>query len=252
VRLVCVESREEMPAFQTEIAEAIEGGVIIEAGWGPFEIGSHQGRMKVDFGSCLSLRDEEGNFNPKLAPECGMSLNADAVILAVGQTLEATGLSSELVEESGRRLAGNPETLQSPAEPKIFVCGDAANGPASVVKAFASGAEAALSVDRFLSGEGLGWGRDFWSGGMSKDYEVDLGRAKGGPRGVLPGREVSDRDLVKETEGLLSGDAARIEAERCLSCGRAGEWNRTCWYCLPCEIECPAKALEVRMPYLVR
>ncbi|MBP1714423.1 MAG: hypothetical protein H6Q42_2626, partial [Deltaproteobacteria bacterium] len=42
------------------------------------------------------------------------------------------------------------------------------------------------------------------------------------------------------------------EAERCLNCGRPGEFNQTCWYCLPCEIECPVEALEVRIPYLVR
>jgi|WetSurMetagenome_2_1015567.scaffolds.fasta_scaffold20481_4 NADPH-dependent glutamate synthase beta subunit-like oxidoreductase len=252
VRLVCVESREDMPAFQNEIAEAVEGGVVIEAGWGPLEIGSHDGRMKLDCGSCQSLRDEEGNFSPKLASQCGLSLKTDTVILAVGQTLDASGLAPGLVDKSGRRLAGDPITLQSPIEPKIFVCGDAASGPASVVQAFASGAEAALSVDRFLSRQGLGWGRDFWSGGLCTEYEVDISRAKGGSRGSLPRRKMEERDLMEETEGRLSGDAARIEAERCLSCGRAGELNRTCWYCLPCEIECPAKALEVRMPYLVR
>ncbi len=252
VRLVCVESREAMPAFYAEITDAIEEGVIIQPGWGPLEIGSQQGRLKVDFASCLSLRDEEGNFNPKVAQECGMSLKADTVILAVGQTLEAPGLPSALLDGAGLRLAGDRVTLQSPVEPKVFVCGDAAIGPASVVQAFASGSEVALSVNRFLSKEGLGWGRDFWSGGLCKEYEVDISRAKGGPRGALPRREVKDRRLTEETEGSLSEDAARIEAERCLSCGRAGELGRTCWYCLPCEIECPVKALEVRMPYLVR
>jgi NADPH-dependent glutamate synthase beta subunit-like oxidoreductase len=252
VRLVCVESREAMPAFQAEIIEAIEEGVIIEAGWGPLEIEAQQGRLKVDFGSCLSLYDEEGNFNPKVSSECGMSLKTDTIILAVGQTIEASGLPLVLLEGGGRRLASECVTLQSPVESKVFVCGDATIGPASVVQAFASGAEAALSVNRFLSKEGLGWGRDFWSSGLCKEYEVDINRAKGGPRGALPRREVKDRHLMEETERTLSGETARIEAERCLSCGRPGELNRTCWYCLPCEIECPAKALEVRIPYLVR
>jgi formate dehydrogenase major subunit len=181
-----------------------------------------------------------------------MSLKADTVILAAGQTLEASGLPSNFMERTGKLLAVDPVTLQSSVEPKVFVCGDAAAGPSSVVHAFASGKEAALSADRFLSGEGLEWGRDFWAGGFTRQYEVDLGRAKGGPRGQLPRRGIKERDLMKETELALSGDAALIEAERCLSCGRAGELNRTCWYCLPCEIECPVKALEVRMPYLIR
>ena len=103
VRLVCVESREEMPAFDAEVREALEEGVIIETGWGPLEIRAEQGQVKVDFGSCLSLRDEEGKFNPRLARECGRSLEADTVILAVGQTLEALGPASG--SAGGRRPA---------------------------------------------------------------------------------------------------------------------------------------------------
>lgn len=252
VNQVCLESREEMPAFKSEVTEALEEGVVLHTGWGPLEIRRDQDGVRVDFGSCLALADEQGNFNPKLARECGLSLKADTVILAVGQALEASGLPSHFMEGGGKRLAVDPITLQSSVEPKVFVCGDAAAGPGSVVHAFASGKEAALSAGRFLTGEGLEWGRDFWAGGFTKQYEVDLGRAQRGPRGPLPRSGIKERDLMKETELTLSGKAALMEAERCLSCGRAGEVNRTCWYCLPCEIECPVKALEVRMPYLVR
>jgi NADPH-dependent glutamate synthase beta subunit-like oxidoreductase len=252
VHQVCLESREEMPAFKSEVTEALEQGILLDTGWGPIEIRIEQDGVRVDFGSCVALRDEQGNFSPKLAKECGMSLKADTVILAVGQTLEPSGLPSGFMDGGRKRIAADPVTLQSAVEPKVFVCGDAAAGPGSVVHAFASGKEAALSAARFLTGEGLEWGRDYWAGGLTRQYEVDLSRARGGPRGSLPRRGIQERDLTKETELTLSGKAALIEAERCLSCGRAGELNRTCWYCLPCEIECPVKALEVRMPYLVR
>ncbi len=36
-----------------------------------------------------------------------------------------------------------------------------------------------------------------------------------------------------------------------LDVGRPGEVNETGWFCQPCEIECPASTLEVRMPYPV-
>jgi NAD-dependent dihydropyrimidine dehydrogenase PreA subunit len=55
-----------------------------------------------------------------------------------------------------------------------------------------------------------------------------------------------------ETEQTFDKKTAREEAERCLGCGLPAEVNQTCWYCLPCEIECLVDALEVRMPYLVR
>jgi formate dehydrogenase major subunit len=41
------------------------------------------------------------------------------------------------------------------------------------------------------------------------------------------------------------------EAERCLDCG-VPFGIRTCWFCLPCEIECPEEALYVEIPYLLR
>ena len=63
---------------------------------------------------------------------------------------------------------------------------------------------------------------------------------------------VNQRRLDKEVDLPISGSSARLEAERCLSCGRAFEMYQTCWSCLPCEIECPVDALEVRMPYLIR
>lgn len=53
-------------------------------------------------------------------------------------------------------------------------------------------------------------------------------------------------------EQVLTPEEAQKEAARCMACGRAFEANRTCWFCLPCEIDCPEEALTVRMPYLVR
>jgi hypothetical protein len=172
-------------------------------------------------------------------------------VVAVGQEVKANGIPESLLEPSTRRLAADPVTRQSLIREKLFACGDCHSGAGSVVEAMASGREAAISVDRFLRGEGLHWGRGN-DDGCIKEYEVDRSRAKGGKRGKLGRLAVEDRTLHLEVERTLSGSEARVEAERCLSCGRAAEWNRTCWYCLPCEIECPVQALEVRMPYLVR
>lgn len=50
----------------------------------------------------------------------------------------------------------------------------------------------------------------------------------------------------------FNSEIAKKQASRCFGCGRAFEKNQTCWYCLPCELECPQGALEVKIPYLVR
>jgi NADPH-dependent glutamate synthase beta subunit-like oxidoreductase len=253
VRIVCLEERTQMPALEMELKEAQEEGVTVENCWGPKRVMVQDGcTIQVELSRCLSLFDSHGKFNPTLEPTCGLTLQAETVIAAIGQRVESNGLPKQFFDPTLKCLAGDPLTGQSPTREKIFVCGDALTGPTSVVQALASGQEAAISLDRFLKGEGMRWGRGFWSGPYLKEYEVDPARAKGGPRGVLERVPVDQRRLDLETQKVLSPQDARREAERCLSCGRAAEWNKTCWYCLPCEIECPVKALEVRMPYLVR
>jgi len=62
----------------------------------------------------------------------------------------------------------------------------------------------------------------------------------------------------------------RISSERCNGCGECVEicpcdvfrlnsetgraeakYEVDCWYCGACEMDCPAQAIEVRLPYLV-
>jgi formate dehydrogenase major subunit len=125
-------------------------------------------------------------------------------------------------------------------------------GPQSVIETMAQGREAAISIDRFLRGETLRWGRAYWEGTCITDFPIDRSGAIVRPRAVLPRLPVESRKAHTEVEKTLGSKEAREEAERCLNCGRPGEVNQTCWYCLPCEIECPVDALEVRLPYLVR
>jgi NADPH-dependent glutamate synthase beta subunit-like oxidoreductase len=253
VRLVSLEEQSEMPASPIEVETAAEQGVLLENRWGPRRfLRGPDGRVTVELSRCLSLLDREGRFSPRLEEACGLRLEADNVILAIGQDPRAEGLPEELLDPVTGLLASDPQTLQCRARNKIFACGDCSTGSRSVVEAMASGREAAVSAGRFLAGDGLRWGRGFWSGPYIREYETDRGRAVGGPRGPLDKLSVDERTLNSEVEGVLTPEQAKKEAERCLSCGRAAEINRTCWYCLPCEIECPTQALEVRMPYLVR
>jgi formate dehydrogenase major subunit len=51
---------------------------------------------------------------------------------------------------------------------------------------------------------------------------------------------------------VLTTAEAKAEAARCHSCGGPCGKHRTCWFCLPCEVDCPEKALYVNIPYLLR
>ena len=89
--------------------------------------------------------------------------------------------------------------------------------------------------------------------GFDIDYELDERTARGLERFAgLGDREIADTAPVAPAGNLYTGDEAREEASRCLGCGRPYERNRTCWYCLPCEVVCPTQALHVRIPYLIR
>lgn len=255
VQVVCLESCfEDMPAFDLEIWEAEEEGIKIMNGWGPQRIvKKSNGKVGIEFSECLSIFDGDGNFSPKLKNSCELTLEADSIVLGVGQRISVEGIPSWLLDSGTGRLAADSLTLQSAGSQKVFVCGDFLTGSSSVVDAMASAREAAISTDRFILGDGLKWGRDFWNiNGYLKKYQSDVSRAKGGQRASLERIPVNQRSLNDDVEKVLSPGKAKEEAERCLSCGRAVEANQTCWSCLPCEIECPVDALQVRMPYQIR
>lgn len=255
VRIVCLEScAEEMPAFDRELQEAREEEIKIENKWGPTQIIKLKNdKLRIEFSECLALFDDQGHFCPTLGKSCGLALEADSIILGTGQRVCKEGLPDCLLDSETGNFAADPLTLQSASYQKVFLCGDLLSGPSSVVLAMASAQEAALSADRFMRGEGMKWGRDFWNEkGYLKEYQIEIPRTRGNRRGDLVRVPTIHRTLKNEIEKVLTPQQANAEAQRCLSCGQAVEANQTCWSCLPCEIECPVDALQVRMPYQIR
>lgn len=91
--------------------------------------------------------------------------------------------------------------------------------------------------------------------GFSIDYESNERVARGLERfhGLTEEQENTPEAAPVACSGAgYTEEEVRAEAGRCLGCGRPVERNMTCWYCLPCEVVCPTRALHVRMPYLIR
>lgn len=252
VSLICLEERGRMPAFPSEIEEAIEEGIKIQDCWGPRKILENGKRgLTVELSRCLRVFDERGLFCPELENSCGLSPSAESIVVAIGQRPDFSGYPAELRPSNGEKFIADPLTLQT-RRPKVFAAGDVVSGPRSVIEAMAQGREAAISIDRFLSGEMLRWGRAYGNGATLTEFPIDRSGAVRRPRAILPRLPIRERNIYGEVEKTMDAKAAREEAERCLNCGKPAEVNQTCWYCLPCEIECPVDALEVRLPYLVR
>ncbi len=248
VQVVSLEKREEMPAFPWSVAEAEEEGVLILNGWGPMEFHVEKGKLlSVRLKKCTSVFNAQGNFHPAYDEKNTMDLPADSVILAIGQKLEGD-LLDPAMKKSGAAIFDSL-TLQTPQK-KFFLAGDCLKGPKTLVEAMAQGKEAALSIQRFLQGENLHYGRGNGNP-FELQFEVDPSKAK--PRPRVPMRQLSIPQRKKFGEVALgfSKDEAQAEAERCINCG-VPVGLRTCWFCLPCEIECSEEALYVEIPYLLR
>ena len=96
VRLVCLEQREEMPAWEYEIEEALSEGVIIENGWGPLQFTEKGGSLSaVSFKKCVAVFDDQKRFNPSYDEKTTTSWEADTAIVAIGQQSDLEGLSTQ-------------------------------------------------------------------------------------------------------------------------------------------------------------
>ena len=154
----------------------------------------------------------------------------DAIFLGVGSR-GVEGLSRVLKELKRNRMGMiqvDPLTLETNLQ-GIFAGGDAVMGPSSIVEAMAQGRKAALSIDRYLSGEDLRSGREF-EGRLPSPMRSDLPERKRDEREILP-------HLVKPIGEGLRVEEAIEEAKRCLSCGGCSDCGECAKYCQPRAID---------------
>ena len=91
----------------------------------------------ASFIACTSLFDEQGRFAPTYNKQQRTRIDADTVFVAIGQYAIFAHREEDGVTVTPRQLYQvDPATLQT-TQPWIFAAGDAATGPANVVKAIA-------------------------------------------------------------------------------------------------------------------
>ena len=250
VTMVCLEASDEVPAHELALSGALTEGVKLECSWGSVKFIADGNRVdEVEFQRCLNVFDSCGRFSP-VFDSCELNiLKADTVIVAIGQSgdeemLKRFNLSSEKISKI------DPLTLQTSDE-MIFAAGDMATGPSSVIAAMANGRNAAESVHRYLGKEHMTYGRSY-PGPVQTEFAIETERGTSDPRTPIKIRPCSGKGDFKEIERPFDVETARREAQRCYSCGQPFGKYRTCWFCLPCEVECPNDALYVEIPYLLR
>jgi len=144
-------------AEEIHLAEAEQEGIIMHTRRIPKRIVGVSGRaVGVETLECTSVFDSKGKFNPQVKPNTESVIEADTIIVAIGQEVDYTLLKAAdgvLVTKRGLLQVDNL-TMQTNI-PWMFAAGDAVYGPGLVIEAIAQGHEAAVSIDRHLNGEDL-------------------------------------------------------------------------------------------------
>jgi heterodisulfide reductase subunit A-like polyferredoxin len=236
VFIVYRRSREEMPALDEEVLEAEEEGIKIHYLAAPTRV---VGNGRVQGLECVRMElgepDQSGRRRPVPVPGSEFILEVDAVVPAIGQSIDLSLLSDKKdwgVTRWGS-LESDPVTMATKVD-GVFAGGDMVTGPATVVEAVGAGREAAISIARYLQGI------DLYEGRERRLPVVDLT-----PEGERinprrhPAKAPVDQRMIdfREVQYGFTEEDARAEAARCLDCG-------VCSECLQCVDACLAKAIN--------
>jgi ferredoxin len=196
----------------------LEGGVKIMDGRGPNKFIEKRGRLfGVEFKRCIDVCDSSGAFNPRYDETDLTRLEADTVIVAIGQAAALSFSNKEEIALSPEGyLKADPVTLQTPIE-GVFAGGDAYHGPRTIVEAIGSGREAAISIDRYIRGLSLTADRNLPLNPITKPH---MERYDPASRAQMPRLkpEVWVKDFAEVQLGFTE-EMTLKEAKRCISCG---------------------------------
>ncbi len=215
-------SREEMPAEQEELDDALAEGVRLELLTAPTSVRRSAAGLTV---TCVRMRlsepDESGRRRPVPVEGSEHELEVDSLLSAIGQF---PAVPAELAVESdpgSHLIVVDADSLATPVA-GVFAGGDTVTGPASVVEAIAHGRRAAEAIDRYLGGDG-----DISETLAPPEDLAALPelRAETDARRRLAMRTVGVQSRVRgfgRVERGFSREEAIAEASRCLRCDLTG------------------------------
>ena len=251
VTVCCLESEEEMPAGKEEVEEASLEGIRFRHRVGPKRLVGSRGTVTgVEFLDVSRVFDETGRFDPRFVDGSERTIEADTVIVAIGQTGDFSFLRPEDgIEVRGGRITVDPATLATTAE-GVYAGGDAAFGPRIAINAIADGKLAARSIDESFRGRSRREIEIEVDIEVHHRYERELDY-EGIPRQRPPTRPISRRIGIAEVEECFAETAAQLEGTRCLHCWtntifeESGEEGTECILCGGCQDICPEDCIEI-------
>ena len=251
VAMYCLEARNEMPALNEEIEEALEEDIVINNSWGPKRIISKDGKVTgIELKKCVSVFDKDKKFNPKYDENKTITVDADFVLLSVGQSIDWGGLLKDSAVVLNRNNTAQADSLTyQTAQSDVFVGGDAYTGPKFAIDAIAAGKQAAISIHRFVQpGQSLVYGRDRREY-IALDKQNIVVESYDTTRRQLAGHNAKNRKTFKDTRVTFTEEQLKKETERCLGCGAVQVDQYMCVGCGQCTTKCKFDAISLVKKY---
>ena len=247
VTVVYRRSEDEMPAAEDEVAEAKAEGVKFMFLAAPAEIlgeGKAE-QLKLELME-LGEADAKGRRKP-VGTGKFETIPATAVISAIGQKIDLSGIADFKTEKNGTVIVTMPSYQTS--IPDVFAGGDVVTGPKFAIDAIAAGKEASISIHRYVHpGQTQNLGRD------NRDYKaldtstvaVSIGSFDTAPRQKAPEAPSAEAlNTFRDLRGTLSEEQMKKEAARCLGCGCAVIDEDLCIGCGVCTTKCKFDAIRL-------
>lgn len=223
VHVACLESRENMPAFTWEIEAAEKENVRIHPSLSPQQFTTKSGSRVsgIKFKRVAStLLDSDGRIHWTLMDGVGSDyeVEADAVVVAIGQTIDKNNLPIDSPDISRRGTLLVNEASGGTGTPGIFAAGDVSGTGRTVSESMAAGRRAALSIEQYLSNQPINPPRDTMSVITIKPEQVPSYFVRK-DRWEMPG--LSGYQALSTNREVNLGYSkwqAIEEANRCLNC----------------------------------
>ena len=252
VKVIVRSGFEEMKASPWEKEDAMHEGIPIHNFLVPKEFTHKDGKLTgVIFEKVVAKKDEKGRRALVPSGEPDQHFECDDVLVAVGQENSFPWIERDCGIEFDKwnMPKVNEITFQS-TNPKIFFGGDAAFGPKNIIWAVAHGHDAAVSIDKFCSGEDVAsrpppmtnllsqkMGIHEWS------YDNDISNAL---RHKVPMRDqkIALKSVKAEVELGFDALLGYAETQRCLNCDVQTVFAAPlCIECDACADICPVDCI---------
>lgn len=251
VKMISLETREEMPASALEVKETLEEDIEIINSYGPKEVivDENNNVKQIVLKKCTQTLDPKTRkFAPLYNEDETIVVDADQIIFAIGQAIVWNDLlkDTKVTYWKGNYPIADKMTYQT-ADEDIFVGGDVFTGPKFVIDAIAAGHAVADAIHRHVQPRAsmtIGFERRKFTP-LNKDDILVKGydTAKRQDEGM--DESIDYKNSFKDAHLTFTEEQVKIETNRCLSCGASVVDPNKCIGCGLCTTVCQFDAIHL-------